>query len=166
MKKIILGIAFAMIAGYSFSQSPIPVGRSQFNVGVGFSDIGTPFYLGVDYGVLRDVTIGGEFSYRAYHESWNSNYYDHNIMGFSGNGNYHFNSIFGISPRWDLYAGLNLGFYVWSSPDDYSGSNSSGLGIGAQFGGRYYLTNRVGLNLEFGGGNAFSGGKFGLSFKL
>jgi hypothetical protein len=68
--------------------------------------------------------------------------------------------------KWDFYAGLNIGFYVWSSPNDYKGSNSSGLGLGAQIGGRYYLSNKVGLNLELGGGNAFSGGKFGLTFKL
>jgi len=40
------------------------------------------------------------------------------------------------------------------------------LGLGAQVGGRYYISNKVALNLEFGGGNAFSGGKFGLTFKL
>jgi outer membrane immunogenic protein len=166
MKKFILGIAFAMIAGYSFSQSPLRDGRSQLNVGVGFSDIGTPFYVGVDVGVLPDVTLGGEFSYRNYRENWDNYYYDHNIMGFSGNGNYHFNRLLGISPRWDFYAGLNLGFYVWTSSDDYNGSNSSGLGLGAQVGGRCYLSNKVALNLEFGGGNAFSGGKLGLTVKL
>jgi hypothetical protein len=40
------------------------------------------------------------------------------------------------------------------------------VGLGAQIGGRYYLSDKVGLNLEFGGGNAFSGGKFGVSIKL
>jgi hypothetical protein len=87
-------------------------------------------------------------------------------MGFSGNGNYHFNEIFQIPRRWDLYAGLNVGFYAWTSPDGYNGSHSSGLGLGAQVGGRFFLTPRVGLNLEFGGGNAFSGGKIGLTIKM
>jgi hypothetical protein len=36
----------------------------------------------------------------------------------------------------------------------------------AQVGGRYYFTEKVGINLEVEGGNAFSGGKFGLSIKL
>jgi hypothetical protein len=166
MKKIIFGIAFAMFAGFTMAQNPIQIGKSQFNVGVGFSDMGTPIYIGADFGVLRDVTFGGELSYRDYHENWNNDGYDHNIMGLSGNGNYHFNRILGISQRWDFYAGLNLGFYIWTSPDAYEGSNSSGLGLGAQVGGRCYLSDRVGLNIEFGGGNAFSGGKLGLSFKL
>ena len=166
MKRFIWGIVFAMLAVCSFSQSPLPVGRNQLNVGFGFSDAGTPFYLGIDHSVHRDITIGGEFSYRSYRENWHRGYYNHNIMGFSGNGNYHFNSLLDIPRNWDLYVGLNLGFYVWSSPDAYGGSNSSGLGLGGQFGGRYYLSKKVGLNLEFGGGNAFSGGKLGLSIKL
>jgi len=40
------------------------------------------------------------------------------------------------------------------------------MGRGAQIGGRYYFTQKVGINLELGGGNAFSGGKIGLTFKL
>jgi hypothetical protein len=71
-----------------------------------------------------------------------------------------------MTPRWDIYAGVNVGFYVWNSPDRYTGSHSSGLGLGGQLGVRYFFTNSIGLNLEFGGGNAFNGGKIGLSFRL
>ena len=39
--------------------------------------------------------------------------------------------------------------------------------LGFQIGGRYYFTNKVGINLEFGGGhNTLSGGKIGISIKL
>jgi hypothetical protein len=68
-----------------------------------------------------------------------------------------FQYILNISSLWDFYAGLNLGFYNWNSPNDYEGSHNSGLGLGAQIGGRYFFNNKVGINLEFGGGNAFSG---------
>ena len=88
------------------------------------------------------------------------------ITGISGNGNYHFNRILGIPSNWDFYAGLNLGFYVWNSSSDYPGDHNSGLGLGAQVGGRYYFNNKFGLNLEFGGGNAFDGGKIGVSIKF
>jgi hypothetical protein len=40
----------------------------------------------------------------------------------------------------------------------------SGLGLGAQIGGRYFFKDNFGLNLEFGGGNALSGGKFGITY--
>jgi len=149
-----------------FGQSPVSVGKTQLNLGVGFSGWGVPFYIGLDYGIHKDITLGGEFSYRSYRDNWNHKDYNHSIMGFSGNCNYHFNSIMRIPQNWDFYAGLNVGFYVWSSDNEYKGDHSSGLGLGAQIGGRYYFNNRVGLNLEFGGGNAFSGGKIGVSIKF
>jgi outer membrane immunogenic protein len=168
MKKLFFSATIAMLlfSSNAFSQSPLSVGNTQLNLGVGLSEWGVPFYLGIDYGIDRDITIGGEFSYRSYNENWNNSHSHHNVMGFSGNGNYHFNRLLEIPQKWDLYAGLNLGFYVWSSPDNYDGDHSTGLGLGAQIGGRYYLSDKVGLNLEFGGANAFSSGKFGITIKL
>ena len=166
MRRILLTVILVAISAFSFSQSPLPVGHNQLNVGLGLSGWGVPFYIGIDHSVHKDISIGAELSYRNYRENWNDDYYHHNIIGFSGNGNYHFNSLLNIPQKWDFYAGLNLGFFVWSSPDAYDGSNSSGLGLGAQIGGRYYFSDNIGLNIEFGGGNAFSGGKFGITFKL
>lgn len=166
MKKLIISFTFVLITSFAFSQSPLYVGTSQLNLGVGMSDSGIPLYIGFDHSVARDITLGAELSYRAYNENWQNNYYNHNIVGISGNANYHFNTLFGISPRWDLYAGANVGFYIWTSPDGYPGRHNSGLGLGGQLGMRYYLTNAIGLNVEFGGGNAFRGGKIGLSFRL
>jgi outer membrane immunogenic protein len=166
LKQQFIAAILMLTSGSILSQSPLPLGQTQINVGLGFSDRGFPFYIGLDHSIHKDITIGAEFSYRAYREKWNSNYYRHNVMGFSGNLNYHFNSILKIPQNWDFYAGGNVGFFVWSSPDDYNGNRSSGLGFGGQVGGRYYFSNRVGLNLEFGGGNAFRGGKVGLTFKI
>jgi hypothetical protein len=56
--------------------------------------------------------------------------------------------------------------YIWNSPDDYHGDHVTGLSLGAQIGGRHYFTDRFGINLEFGGANAFAGGKVGISVKL
>lgn len=154
------------MAGTAFAQSPLPLNKTQLNAGVGFSDYGVPLYVGLDYSVHRDITIGGELSFRSYSENWHAEKYRHTVMGLSGNGNYHFNTLLNINQNWDFYGGLNLGFYVWSSPDSYPGEHSSGLGLGAQIGGRYYITHKVALNLEIGGANAFSGGKFGISVKL
>jgi outer membrane immunogenic protein len=166
MKKLFLVSALVLISLFTFAQSPLPTGRTQINFGVGLSEYGVPLYIGFDHSVHKDITLGAEFSFRGYDEYWDGYYYHHNIMGFSGNANYHFNTVFNIPQNWDLYAGLNLGFYVWTAPDNYPGNYSSGLGIGAQIGGRYYFTNRVGINLEFGGGNEFSGGKLGVTIKI
>jgi outer membrane immunogenic protein len=166
MKKQLLILSLLLCSSIIFAQSPISKGSTQLNVGVGLSSWGVPFYLGIDHGITQDITLGGELSYRGYRDRYDNVYYDHNVIGISGNGNYHFNRVLQIPKNWDFYAGLNVGFYIWNSPYDYHGSHSSGLGLGGQIGGRYFFSNKVGLNLEFGGGNAFSGGKLGLTFKL
>jgi outer membrane immunogenic protein len=166
MKKLYLTFILAIITSAVFAQSPIPKGTLQLNAGIGLSSWGVPVYVGLDLGVHKDITIGGEFSFRSYHDNWLNNRYNHSVIGISGNANYHFNTILRIPTNWDFYAGLNIGFYIWNSPNDYPGTNSSGLGIGAQIGGRYYFTHKFGINLELGGGNAFSEGKFGISLKF
>ena len=167
MKKVYLLITLCLIIKASFGQGTEKVGQAQFNVGVGLSEYGTPVYVGFDYGAMRNLTIGGELSFRSYDEYWGQNYYRRNITGLAANANYHFNSILLLPSKFDFYAGLNLGFYDWSSPEaGYEGDHSSGLGVGLQVGGRYFFTRKFGMNLEFGGGNEFSGGKVGLTFKL
>lgn len=166
MKKQLLILSFLLFSSLIYAQSPIAKGESQINAGLGLSSWGVPVYIGFDHGVHPDITVGGELSYRSYSDKYANVSYDHSVIGISGNGNYHFNRVLEIPKNWDFYAGLNLGFYIWNSPSDYHGSHSSELGLGAQVGGRYYFSDKIGLNLEFGGGNAFSGGKIGLTFKL
>lgn len=163
MRKLIVALAFILSAGYTFAARPDFGSNTQLNLGVGLSDYGIPLYVGFDSYVSRDVTLGAEASYRTYNGYWNNFYYD-NILGVSGNVNYHLNNAFHMPSRWDLYIGANLGLYFWHSPDGFT--DHTGLGLGAQLGVRYYVSNRVGLNLEFGGGNAFNGGKFGITVAL
>ena len=166
MKRILSILFFMIVVSAANAQNPLPKGKSQLNVGVGLSGWGIPVYLGIDHGISTDFTLGGELSYRSYNENWGNNKYRHGITGISGNLNYHFNRVLKIPKEFDLYAGANIGFYVWSSPDSYNGDHTSGLGLGGQVGGRYYFNDKLGLNLEVGGGNAFSGGKFGLTIRL
>lgn len=167
MKKLVVLGALLLVCQISFAQYALPKGKGQFNAGVGFSSWGLPVYAGFDVGVHRDISLGGEFSYRAYHDRPNHDYrYEHQILGIAGNGNYHFNTLFNMPRQWDFYAGLNLGFYFWNSADDYPGNHASGLRLGGQVGGRYYFTDRFGLNLELGGSDAFSSGKFGITLKI
>lgn len=139
---------------------------TQINAGIGLGDWGIPVYAGLDQYVHPDITVGGVFSFRSYDEKWGDDYYDHSIIGLAANGNYHFNRLLGISNQWDLYAGLSLGFYIWSSPSNYPGNHASGLGLGAQLGGRYFFSDKFGINLELGGGDVVSGGKFGITIRL
>jgi len=156
MKKALL-LLVLLIGAASVFALPLNVGQSQFNIGTGFSTWGMPIYMGVDYGVTPDITLGGEATLRFHnHGSW---------VGIYGNGNYHFVNLLNMPSNTDFYAGLCLGFDVWLPDDGHENAHNSGLGLGLQVGGRYYFNDRLGLNLEFGGGFV-SGGKIGISYKL
>ncbi|HOG31550.1 MAG TPA: hypothetical protein PLI58_04640 [Candidatus Syntrophosphaera sp.] len=156
MKKALL-LLVLLIGAASVFALPLNVGQSQFNIGTGFSTWGMPIYMGVDYGVTPDITLGGEATLRFHnHGSW---------VGIYGNGNYHFVNLLNMPSNTDFYAGLCLGFDVWLPDDGHENAHNSGLGLGVQVGGRYYFNDRLGLNLEFGGGFV-SGGKIGISCKL
>jgi hypothetical protein len=164
MKKLSIMLLLSAISLFAVTaQDPLDKGRVQLNAGVGFSGWGVPIYVGMDFGVSRDITLGFEVSYRHYKENYSDTKYNSSILGISGNANYHFNRIMKIPDNWDFYAGLNIGFYAWTSPYGYPGEGDSGLGLGLQVGGRYFISENFGLNLEVGGGNAFSGGKFGIT---
>lgn len=161
MKKIFALLVVLIGFTYSYAQAPPGNGGKQLNAGVGLSGFGVPIYFGLDFGVHQDITIGPEFSFRSYYDAP----YTHSIFVLGFNGNYHFNTLLDISSEWNLYAGLTLGYYVWSSPDDYTGSFGSGIGLDGQIGGRYFFSEKFGLNLEFGGGT-ITGGKFGITYKF
>ena len=149
-------------AGAINAQAPLGKGGAQLNAGFGFSGWGVPIYVGADFGVGNDFTLGIEGSFRSYSDNWGSS----TVFGFLGNANYHFNRIMSIPSNWDFYGGLNLGFYSWSYPYNYNGTRYSGLGLGLQIGGRYFFTNKFGINLEFDGGNTISGGKIGITYRF
>ena len=165
MKKSGIIILLSLITALTvYSQSPLGIGNHQLNAGLGLSGWGVPVYVGLDFGVQKDISLGIESSFRSYNENYTGHKYNSSIFGLSFNGNYHFNTIMEIPSRWDLYAGLNIGYFFWSTSSDYPGSSASGLGIGAQIGGRYFFSRTFGLNLELGGSSTFSGGKFGITY--
>ena len=166
MKKLLcLSFVLLFLVCVSNAQSNYK-SNTLLNLGVGFSGWGVPVYGGLDFKMNRDITLGGEISYSSYDENWDGNTYHHSITGIAMNLNYYFNNILSIPKDFDFYTGLNLGFYIWSNPENYPGNHSSGLGLGAQIGGRYYFNNKIGLNLELVTGIANLGGKIGVTFKI
>ena len=160
MKKIALLLA---VFAFSFAnaQAPLEEGGIQLNAGFGASSWGTPVYVGLDFGVAPNITVGGELSFQSYNDGG----YKNNIFGIQANGNYHFNEVLDIPSEWDFYAGANLNYYNWSTPAGYLG-DADNFGLGLQVGGRYFFTDNFGLNLQLGGGNVTSGGKIGITYKF
>lgn len=161
MKRILLLLAFTSALSSGFAQSPIGDGGKQVNFGVGLYSRSLPLYLGMDFGIHPDITIGPQIGFDLYLD----------YLAVSGRGDYHFNSLLDIPRDWDFYAGLNIGFVAFFE-EDYRDRNrpyynnrnrATGLDLGLQIGGRYYWNESWAINLEFGGGPYFSGGRFGLS---
>ena len=97
MKKLILMIAFGILSTGAFAQAPLEEGGVQLNAGVGASGWGVPVYFGLDYGIAKDWTLGGQISFQTdndpYHYNNSSYNYNSTAIGIGGNGKYHFNRI-------------------------------------------------------------------------
>ena len=150
MKKIKLLVVLLFLAGSIMAQSgaaPLSKGDKQLNFGLGFSSHGLPTYVGMDFAFHNDWTAGPVVKL----------VFDDNIgFGALGRIDYHWNRLIGIPSNWDFYAGASVGFI--------SGDNFT-LDLGLQVGGRWYWSDKWGVNLEFGGGTGF-GTSAGISMKL
>lgn len=148
------------------AQGTLDKGAIQLNAGLGFSGWGVPLYVGVDYGFVEDFTIGGEVSYR----SVSYQVVRYSSLGIVANANYHFNRIFKLPSEFNVYAGANLGYYYWSNNynDNFAFSPyySSRPDFGLQVGGRYFINNKLGVNLELGGGLVGGSGRIGITYKI
>ena len=107
MKKILFLAVFCFSAITIFAQAPLENGRVQLNAGIGTSGWGTPIYVGLDYGVGSNFTVGGELSYRTHNERYDGTYYDYSVTGLGANVNYHFNKVLYDYPQFVPFALLS-----------------------------------------------------------
>ena len=151
MKKITLLItlsfAVTMLLAQNRGVAPLAKGDKQLNFGTGFSNNGIPVYVSMDFALHKDVTLTPEVHVK----------FDDDFKGgILLKADYHWNYLIGIPDNWDFYAGARAGF---DFGDDFTPD------IGIQVGGRWYWSEKWGMNLELGGGTGF-GTTFGLSMKL
>ena len=185
MKKILFLAGLFMAAATASAQADLGKGNLQLNAGTGISGWGIPVYVGLDYGVTDEITVGGELSYRYDTSSYaiRANFgrfgeyrsdkitYRHHTFGVFTNGNYHFNRLLRLPRQLDLYAGASLGFFfgcVTSSEGNikYTGDDYSGFSAALQTGARYFFTDNFGVNLELSGGVLTSGAKAGITYRF
>ena len=185
MKKFLFLAGLFMAAATASAQADLGKGNLQLNAGTGISGWGIPVYVGLDYGVTDEITVGGELSYRYDTSSYaiRANFgrfgeyrsdkitYRHHTFGVFTNGNYHFNRLLRLPRQLDLYAGASLGFFFGSVPSSegnikYTGDDYSGFSAALQTGARYFFTDNFGVNLELSGGVLTSGLKAGITYKF
>ena len=152
MKRITIVLAALMFSGLIFAQgaAPLSKGEKEMNFGLGFGS-GIPAYWGMEWAVHNDITVGGVAAI--------------NLSGFDymtllARGDYHWNRIINIPPEWDFYAGVSLGGDI-----GFSSGYGSGLHFDAHVGGRWFWSDKWGLNLEVGGGTGF-GASIGVTMKM
>ncbi|RAW01601.1 outer membrane beta-barrel protein [Pseudochryseolinea flava] len=170
MRKIFLIVVLAICCLPAFAQGTLGKGGKQINAGLGFSSWGVPIYVGMDFGVHEDISVGPKISYRKYSDNYGFGDYSQTLVVVAVQGNYHFNRLLKLPEQWNVYAGLSLGYYTWSDVKWDGGSydfggEASGIGFDVQVGARYFFNENFGVNLELGGGTG-SGGNVGITYKL
>jgi len=150
MRRIKLLVALVFISGTIFAQSgaaPLSKGDRQLNFGLGFSSNGLPVYAGMDFAFHNDWTAGPVIKL----------VFDDNFgFGALGRIDYHWNRLIGIPSNWDFYLGAAMGVI---SQDEFD------FDFGLQIGGRWYWSDKWGVNLEFGGGTGYNT-SVGVSMKM
>ncbi|MGI9526924.1 MAG: outer membrane protein [Weeksellaceae bacterium] len=167
MKKTIF--SFCLIAGI-FTAANAQVGTSQINFGVGFdSNDGIPVYAGYEQYIAEDITVGAEVSYASNDEKFAGYSFDYSTFGIGAIGNYHFDRLLTLPSEWNVYGGVNLTYFNYSYddnlPDGYDHSDGD-FNLGAQIGARYFFSPNWGVNLQFNGGSAVSGGRIGATYRF
>ncbi|MEM1137143.1 MAG: hypothetical protein AAGI07_14995 [Bacteroidota bacterium] len=179
--KILLIVIIIALSGFSTSQAqfnPYTDLNGMATLGLGASGRGIPIFARFEKGIKDNISIGGQISNRSFRNNYfDGDYWRHTVIGIAGRGSYHFNELLGLDDQWDLYSGVSLGYYVLSTryvnnngfgvDIDYTGTGLGGLYLGFISGGRYFINDRLALNVEFGGGSiGYWDGTIGLTLQL
>lgn len=130
MKKALLIMTFVAAGLYANAQA-----AKVLN----FGGLGTGLYASIEFPVHSAITIAPLVN-----TDWEFNH-----LVIAAKGNFYFDELIGLDSPWDFYAGANLG---WRISDD--GKFNAGL----QVGGRWFWSEKWGINAEFGGGTGVTGG--------
>lgn len=145
MKRTLLLITVALLSfNYAHSQA-----KSQIN----FGGLGTGLYLSYEIPVASAISIAPLVK-----TDWDFN---HLVLGVKAD--YYFDELFGLPDAWDVYGGLNGGYKMWFSNGKEVGNEN--FDIGAEIGGRWFWSEKWGINAEFGGGTSVNGG-IGITMRL
>ncbi|MDX2188397.1 MAG: hypothetical protein SFY32_00925 [Bacteroidota bacterium] len=138
---------------------------SHFNFGSGICDWGVPLYLGIDTWILRDATLGAEFTARGLI----TNSFYPSVLTLGINGNYHFQRILQLPESWQLYGGgsFGLGYVPTSLAENINNFNAyrkdpiTGYFV-LQVGGKYWFNRQNAINVEIMAGSYY-GIKLGIT---
>jgi hypothetical protein len=178
MKKVLsVLLALLFISSMTSYAQGFRNDSKTLNAGIGFGFSGItgsatlpPISVGYQVGITSKISVGGIVGYTGSKDSFNSgaNSYEwkYSYILIGARGEYHFME---PSEKWDLYAGLTLGYDLVSvtAPsgtfNDYSAAGSA-LFLGGHVGARYAVSNTWGGFGELGYGIGYL--TVGAYFKL
>ncbi len=165
MKKIFAIVALftlSLVATQSFGQMSVDKGTKFVNLGIGlggsfFYGSALGFNVGADFGVAKNITVGGAAGFRSFGDG---------IGGFDigARGSYHFNELLSTPETVDLYAGLGLSYFSFTGLNGLGATNTGTTYFPFHLGGRYFFSEKLGGFAELG--SALSTLKLGVTFKL
>ena len=150
MKKFISSV-FALVFVFAFAQSSFgqayQKGDKLVNLGIGLSSYFIPIGGSVEVGITDKISVGG----LVYFAKWSD--FSGNVLYLGARGSYHFNELLKIdNDKLDIYGGAGLGYQNWSYKGTSLGSYNSGVYLLIHAGGRYYLSEKMGIHAELGSG--------------
>ncbi|MBC8042083.1 MAG: hypothetical protein IAF08_01445 [Rhizobacter sp.] len=152
----------AAVSGRAFSK-----GANYLGARIGIGTIGyggLPIGGQYEYGVTENIGVGltGDFTSYDFGSGYKFNY-----IFIGAQGNYHFIDLLKDNPKVDVFAGLTLGYAIFSfSGSESFGvfSNASGVYIAFQGGARYFFTDNIAAEGRLGYGLAIL--TLGITFKF
>jgi outer membrane immunogenic protein len=147
--------------------SHISKGATMLDLGVGFNSYGIPLHAAAEKIITNDISVGLFGNYMSYNPSgFFASTYSYSLIYAGVKGNYYFNHLLGYGiQKYQLYAGLNIGFAKLITTDNSFTGYQSRPFLGGQVGGRYFFNKRFGIYAE-GDYSGASGGTIGLTIKL
>jgi hypothetical protein len=128
---------------------------------IGINSYAIPFGANFEYAMTENIGVGGTVMIWL----WSDGGYKSSIILPSVDAAYHFTML--ELDKIDLFAGVGLGFSIYSS--DF-GTGSSGIYISPFVAGRYWFSEKIGVSLRLNigliGDWSGVGGLFGVVFKL
>ncbi|MDH5366052.1 MAG: hypothetical protein OEW67_03640 [Cyclobacteriaceae bacterium] len=174
MKKASLSFIILLTFGISqlFAQGPIRKGEKQLNFGVGVSTLGIPVYLGMDFGIHENISLGPIMSFRTYVSNaidpitGSKITYTQTAFGIGFNGDFHFNNLLNIPREFDVYAGISISYFVINSTTTVTGTVLlPNIGVNPHVGGRYNFNPKWSVQVQVDAGT-HTGAMGGLTFKF
>lgn len=147
-------------------------------VGIGMEGLyGTstvpPIFVAFETGIAEKITLGGIVAYSGSSDDFGYGKWSYTYIVIEARGAYHFLE---HNPRWDVYAGVGLGYNIVSSSVTWNNSSYQSLfgntySASASYmlfdifgGARYYFTPKFAVMGEVGYGIGFL--RLGVSYKL